>query len=125
MEATPAASVKELETLKANLDEIEETKQEVEVELAKLREQLEKIKAENETAPDVRDWNEEKTRKLIIDLAMQRAGWPLDQKQDREYGASDMPNKKGIGYADYALWGDDGKSLAVVEAKKTTVDPEM
>ena len=35
-----------------------------------------------------------------------------------------MPNKTGIGYADYVLWGDDGKPLAVVEAKKTTVDPE-
>ena len=36
-----------------------------------------------------------------------------------------MPNKQGIGYADYVLWGDDGKPLAVVEAKKTTVDPAV
>ena len=34
-----------------------------------------------------------------------------------------MPNASGVGYADYVLWGDDGKPLAVVEAKKTTVDP--
>ena len=34
-----------------------------------------------------------------------------------------MPNASGLGYADYVLWGDDGKPLAVVEAKKTTVDP--
>ena len=33
-----------------------------------------------------------------------------------------MPNKEGIGYADYVLWGDDGKPLGVVEAKKTMVD---
>jgi len=36
-----------------------------------------------------------------------------------------MPNAKGIGYADYVLWGDDGKPLAVVEAKKTTADPQV
>ena len=36
-----------------------------------------------------------------------------------------MPNNSGIGYADYVLWGDDGKPLAVVEAKKTTIDPEV
>ncbi|MCP5113412.1 MAG: DEAD/DEAH box helicase family protein, partial [bacterium] len=50
---------------------------------------------------------------------------PLDQPQDREYQVTGMPTKKGIGYADYVLWGDDGKPLAVVEAKKTTVDPEV
>ncbi|MFQ6614340.1 MAG: DEAD/DEAH box helicase family protein, partial [Fidelibacterota bacterium] len=36
-----------------------------------------------------------------------------------------MPNEKGVGYADYVLWGDDGKPLAVVEAKRTTVDPTI
>jgi type I restriction enzyme R subunit len=36
-----------------------------------------------------------------------------------------MPNAEGIGYADYVLWGDDGKPLAVVEAKKTTADPQV
>ena len=36
-----------------------------------------------------------------------------------------MPNPSGLGYADYVLWGDDGKPLAVVEAKKTTVDPAV
>ena len=36
-----------------------------------------------------------------------------------------MPSDSGIGYADYVLWGDDGKPLAVVEAKKTTVEAEV
>lgn len=34
------------------------------------------------------------------------------------------PDRQGIGYADYVLWGDDGKPLAVVEAKRTTRDPK-
>ena len=29
-----------------------------------------------------------------------------------------------IGYADYVLWDDNGNPLAVIEAKKTSVDPE-
>jgi hypothetical protein len=32
--------------------------------------------------------------------------------------AGGMPNATGKGYVDYVLWGDDGKPLAVVEAKK-------
>jgi type I restriction enzyme R subunit len=33
-------------------------------------------------------------------------------------------NKTGIGYADYVLWGEDGKPLAVVEAKRTAKDAD-
>ena len=123
-QATPE-SIEILEKLKAELDAEEDARKEVESELAKLREQLTAIKTENEAVPDTHDWNEDKTRKLIIDLALQRAGWPLDQPRDREYEVTGMPNNEGIGYADYVLWGDDGKPLAVVEAKKTTADPEV
>lgn len=122
--ATPA-TLGELEALKSKLDAIEEKRQEQESELEQLREELAVIKAENEAVPDTHDWNEEKTRRLLIDLALHRAGWPLDRKQDREYEVTGMPNTKGVGYADYVLWGDDGKPLGVVEAKKTTVDPEV
>ena len=122
--ATPA-SVEELDALKSQLDAADDARKEVEDELEALREQLAAIKAENETVPDTHDWDESTTRRLIIDLALQRAGWPLDQEHDREYEVTGMPNAKGIGYADYVLWGDDGKPLAVVEAKKTTVDPAV
>jgi type I site-specific restriction endonuclease len=30
-----------------------------------------------------------------------------------------MPNAPGVGYVDYVLRGDDGKRLALVEAKRT------
>ena len=120
--ATPT-SVEELDTLKSQLDAADDARKEVEGELDALRERLAAIKAENETVPETRDWNESTTRRLIIDLALQRAGWPLDREHDREYEVTGMPNASGIGYADYVLWGDDGKPLAVVEAKKTTVDP--
>ena len=123
--ATTPASLQELEALKAQRDAEEEARKEIESELEALRERLAAIKAENEGAPETHDWNEDKTRKLIIDLDLERAGWPLDREQDREYEVTGMPNESGVGYADYVLWGDDGKPLAVVEAKKTTVDPEV
>lgn len=122
--ATPV-SVQELEALKAQLDAAEQARKDVEGELEALRDELAAIKAENEAVPDTHDWDEDKTRKLIIDLALRRAGWPLDRNRDREHEVTGMPNKTGIGYADYVLWGDDGKPLAVVEAKKTIVDPKV
>ena len=119
------ASIEALEALRADRDAAEEARRELESEFEALREQIAAIKAENEAVPDTHDWDEDKTRRLLIDLALHRASWPLDQKRDREYEVVGMPNKNGIGYADYVLWGDDGKPLAVVEAKKTTVDPEV
>ena len=121
--ATPV-SVKELEALKSQLDAADDARKEIVSELEALRERLVAIKAENESVPEARDWNESKTRRLIIDLTLQRAGWLLDQKHDREYEVTGMPNASGVGYADYVLWGDDGKPLAVVEAKRTMVDPK-
>ena len=116
------ASVEELDTLKRRLDAAEDARKDVEGELEALRERLAAIKAENEAVPETRDWNEGATRRLIIDLALERAGWWPGQQCVREYKVTGMPNASGIGYADYVLWGDDGKPLAVVEAKKTTVD---
>ena len=119
--ATPA-SVAELDALKRNLDAAEDARKEIEGELEALRERLAAIKAENEAVPETHDWSESTTRRLIIDLALQRAGWSVGRQCVREYKVTGMPNASGVGYADYVLWGDDGKPLAVVEAKKTTVD---
>ena len=121
---TPA-SLQELEALKAQRDAAAAAHKEIESDLEALRERLAAIKAENEGVHETYDWNEDKTRRLIIDLDLECAGWSLDRARDREYEVTGMPNESGIGYADYVLWGDDGKPLAVVEAKKTTVDPEV
>ncbi len=123
--ATSPASVQELEALKAERDVEAEARKEIESELEAMRERLSAIKTENEGVPETHDWNEDKTRKLIIDLDLERAGWPLDRKRDREYEVTGMPNEEGVGYVDYVLWGDDGKPLAVVEAKKTIVNAKV
>jgi len=54
---------------------------------------------------------------------LREAGWPLDKPEDREYAVTGMPNNTGEGFVDYVLWGDDGKPLALIEAKRTKRDP--
>lgn len=66
------------------------------------------------------------TRKLYIDVLLKDAGWEnLRKGFDLEYEVKGMPlstNPSGKGYADYVLWGKNGKPLAVVEAKETMAD---
>ena len=88
-------------------------------ELKRLREEVAQAKAANVAQPDTHDYSEAETRDYFIDLLLREAGWALDKPQDREYEVSGMPNQQGNGYVDYVLWGDDGKPLAVVEAKRT------
>lgn len=68
------------------------------------------------------------TRKLYIDQALKEAGWTnLREGYEIEYEVKGMPlstNASGIGYVDYVLWGDDGKPLAVIEAKRAMAEPE-
>lgn len=118
--ASPASTA-ELEALQAKLDKETEAREAVEGELASVREQLAANKAHNEATPDTHDYNEHKTRERIIDLALLRAGWAPGRGREDEYKVQGMPNASGVGYVDYVLWGDDGKPLAVVEAKKTLV----
>jgi len=69
--------------------------------------------------------SEFKTRKLYIDLELELKGWTIGKDCQEEVEVKGMPNKAGIGFVDYVLYADDGKPLAVVEAKKTSVDPKI
>ena len=42
----------------------------------------------------------------------------------KEIEVEHQPTSSGLGYADYILWDDNGNPLAVIEAKKTSVDAE-
>jgi len=72
--------------------------------------------------------SEAETRKRYIDLSLKECGWDnLREGRELEYEVTGMPhstNPSGIGYVDYVLWGDNGLPLAVVEAKKTMVNPK-
>lgn len=73
-------------------------------------------------APKPLEVSEYRTRKLYIDTMLQDAGWVKDDTWVNEVPISGMPNKSEIGYADYVLYDDSHKPLAVVEAKRTCVD---
>ena len=72
--------------------------------------------------PKPLDISEYKTRKLYIDAMLEDAGWTEGKNWINEYEIPGMPNKSEVGYADYVLVGDDGRILAVIEAKRTCVD---
>lgn len=62
------------------------------------------------------------TRKIYIDTVLQELGWVEGRNWLNEVELFGMPNKEGVGYADYVLYGDDGRALAVIEAKRTCRD---
>jgi type I restriction enzyme R subunit len=107
--------------LKAKLESFEETQNE----LTQLRVEVAKAKAANQAERDTHDYSEEQTRDYFIDLLLHEAGWALDKVEDREFEVTGMPNTTSIGFVDYVLWGDDGKPLAVVEAKRTRKDARV
>ncbi|MDO6799205.1 DEAD/DEAH box helicase family protein [Shimia thalassica] len=103
----------------------EEGREALEEELASLRAEVAAARAGNQAVPDPHDYDEAATRDAFIDLLLLEAGWPLDQERDREFPVLGMPNQSGEGFVDYVLWGDDGKPLAVVEAKRARKDSRI
>lgn len=88
-----------------------------------LKEQLTKQRESNqESYVPKPELSEYKTRKLYIDLMLEDAGWVEGKDWRNEVELLGMPNHSEVGYADYVLYGEDGRPLAVVEAKRTCVD---
>lgn len=75
--------------------------------------------------------SEAETRKYFIDIMLEEAGWEVLDKKGAivpskaciETEVQGMPNSAEKGYVDYVLFGSNGKPLAVIEAKKTAIDP--
>ena len=91
-----------------------------------LRQQMKEQKSNNVKEreysydPDMSEWT---TRKRYIDADFKANGFIFDQKAKRncvevEFPVTGMPNATGKGYVDYVIWGDTGKIIALVEAKK-------
>ena len=119
------AAQKALEAAEEARKASEEGRKALEEELARLRSEVAAARAANQAVTDEHDYDEATTRDAFIDLLLAEAGWPLDQERDREFPVKGMPSQSGEGYVDYVLWGDDGKPLAVVEAKRTKKDSRV
>lgn len=81
-------------------------------------------------------FTEAKTRQEIIDIRLQNSGWNVKDPSQvtseldiwvglPEHVREPQTQYQGFQFADYALLGDDGYPLAVVEAKKTSRDARI
>lgn len=100
----------------------------LEAELAAMRAEITALRHTNEGRDAGHDYDEATTRREFIDVLLHEAGWPLTDARDIEFPVHGMPNdrsadSKGAGFVDYVLWGEDGKPLAVIEAKRSRKDP--
>ena len=95
----------------------------LEAEIKVLQDAIAAIKAANQAAADPHDYREAETRDLFIDLLLREAGFDPKAPDTAEVRVTGMPNAPGEGFVDYVLRGDDGRPLALVEAKRTRKDP--
>lgn len=92
-----------------------------------LRKALTEKRKENTAIRDfnINEISEFETRKKYIDVELKLAGWSFNSDIQEEVKLYGMPNSQELGFADYVLFGDNGKPLAVVEAKRTSKDPKV
>lgn len=122
------AKIKEQESLLGEKDaEIEALRQKIEAMSAQFTAEKEKAKDDRSFRPD--DLSEFATRKRYIDVDMKEMGWKFigaDADVLEEYPVTGMAGVVGqMGYCDYMLFGKDGLPLAVVEAKRSSKDPNI
>ena len=109
---------------------------EKEAQIEALRRQIEQMSAQytaqkeqhkQERTFEAEDLSEFKTRKTYIDVDMKEMGWKFsgtDADVQEEYPVDGMAGVVGqTGFVDYVLFGKDGLPLALVEAKRTSRDP--
>ena len=120
---------------------VQSEKDELSKQLAEINKKLEELSNENQT---LRKENEEKrkvnekerqykideiseaqTRERYIDLVIENEGWIIGKNCIPEVEITGIPTPSGKGKADYVLYGDNGKPLAVIEVKKIDIDPRI
>lgn len=119
----------------SKIKEQESLLSEKESEIKALREKIEAMSAtytaekgqhKEERTFTAKDLSEFKTRKRYIDVDLKLLGWDFDHDVKEEFEVQNMDGKSGqIGYADYVLFGKDGLPLAIIEAKRTSKDPNI
>lgn len=93
--------------------------------------ELEKVFTKGKVTASELSFDEATTRKRLIDAMLADAGWNVGEngantdEVTQEEPIKHQPTTSGMGYADYVLWNDDGKPLATIEIKKTSINPEV
>ena len=121
------ANPEELKELYDRLSSKDKKLEEIVRENEKLRKLLTQKREQNtkDNTFKVDEISEYETRKKYIDLDLKIAGWNFNKDIEEELKVEGMPNDEGIGFVDYVLFGDNGKPLAIVEAKRTSIDPKQ
>ena len=111
---------------------------EKDAEIEKLRKQIESMSAQftalkesnqKKRRFEPEDISEFLTRKKYIDVDLKQLGWKFDGNDAdvwEEYEVDGMTGVMGQkGYVDYVLFGKDGLPLALIEAKRSSKDPNI
>jgi type I restriction enzyme R subunit len=115
--------------LQALLTELEQARiqaQSAEQKLAGLAEST--VKAQQ--VADIFQFDEATTRKRLIDRQLTDVSWDVGangkntEQVGQEIDVNHQPTTTGKGRIDYVLWDDNGKPLAVIEAKKAAENAE-
>ena len=115
--------------MQALLQKLDEAKKQ-ESTVQRTPEELLQLVSNGSVTADELAFNEETTRKRLIDSMLVAAGWKVgaDGKSTDQVGQeidiAQPHNQTGIGYADYVLYDDNEKPLAVIEAKRTAKDAD-
>lgn len=121
-----AAQEVQMEALLRELDAMREAAATAE----KKVEEIQSLASSGAATANILAFNEATTRARIIDSLLATANWNVGlgntgtPEVGKEVEVKHQPTASGLGYADYVLWDDNGNPLAVIEAKKTAVDPE-
>ena len=135
-------SADDFESLRREREALRRRLQDKEIQMTKLLEDLEAERAKQKAASSSQidayieagkgavnalKYDEETTRKRLIDTALLEAGWQIDDPEQvtLEEPVKDTTLPSGEGFADYVLWDENGLPLAVVEAKRTSKSEEL
>lgn len=94
-----------------------------------LTQRLNEARARNQHVADILSIDEAETRRRLIDSRLLAADWNVGEELKntdqvtQEHPVKEQPTATGDGYADYVLWDEAHKPLAVVEAKKPASMP--
>ena len=126
--AVDTRKIKEQESLLDEKEaEIEALRKQIEQMSAQYTAEKEKHQQERSFQPE--DLSEFQTRKIYIDVDLKFMGWKFDGTDadvQEEYPVQGMAGVVGqMGYCDYVLFDKDGLPLAVIEAKRTSKDPNI
>lgn len=122
-----AAQEAEMQQLLAELEKARAAAQIAEATVAERQSEL----TRGQAVADSLSFDEATTRRRLIDEMLRSAGWDVSRDGTntstvrQEVEVQHQPTDTGIGYADYVLFGENDKPIAVIEAKKTARDAEQ